>query len=127
MKRFYTILILFLFSQQLLAQTYDQNKMRYIEQFKYWAMDEQIRTGVPAAISLAQGILETGAGSSELCTEANNHFGIKCKAEWTGDTYLHDDDKRSECFRKYNSAKDSYIDHSNFLRDRAHYERVLRR
>ncbi len=103
------------------AQDFDTKKMRYIEQFKYWAMDEQIRTGVPASISLAQGILETGSGTSELCTQANNHFGIKCKKEWTGETFLHDDDRRNECFRKYKSAKDSYIDHSNFLRDRAHY------
>ena len=103
------------------AQSFDEAKMRYIEQFKYWAMDEQVRTGVPAAISLAQGILETGSGKSELCKEANNHFGIKCKKEWTGDTYLHDDDRRHECFRKYKSAKDSYIDHSNFLATRSHY------
>lgn len=114
---FFTIL----YCIPLQAQEFDTKKMRYIERFKYWAMDEQIRTGVPAAISLAQGILETGSGTSELCTEANNHFGIKCKKEWTGETFLHDDDKRHECFRKYKSAKDSYLDHSNFLRDRAHY------
>lgn len=120
-RLFLSITILLSAANALLAQNFDQDKMRYIEQFKYWAMDEQVRTGVPAAISLAQGILETGSGKSELCQEANNHFGIKCKKEWTGETYLHDDDRRHECFRKYKSAKDSYTDHSNFLATRAHY------
>lgn len=121
MRRILFLLTIIFYSFPVQAQEFDSKKMRYIEQFKYWAMDEQIRTGVPAAISLAQGILETGSGTSELCTEANNHFGIKCKKEWTGETFLHDDDKRHECFRKYKSSKDSYIDHSNFLKDRAHY------
>ncbi len=121
MKRFSFLFLSLLYTISIQAQDFDTKKMRYIEQYKYWAMDEQIRTGVPASISLAQGILETGAGTSELCTEANNHFGIKCKKEWTGETYLHDDDRRRECFRKYKSAKDSYVDHSNFLKERAHY------
>lgn len=122
MIRFFSLVAIIFIGNSVFAQDYDQDKMRYIEQFKYWAMDEQVRTGVPASVSLAQGILETGSGKSELCKEANNHFGIKCKKEWTGDTYLHDDDKRHECFRKYKSAKDSYVDHSNFLTTRAHYE-----
>ncbi len=121
MKRLLVIFSILFYCTPLHAQDFDTKKMRYIEQYKYWAMDEQIRTGVPAAISIAQGILETGSGTSELSVKANNHFGIKCKKEWTGETYLHDDDRRRECFRKYKSAKDSYIDHSNFLKERAHY------
>jgi len=121
MRKIFLSFSILIYAITLQAQDFDTKKMRYIEQFKYWAMDEQIRTGVPAAISLAQGILETGSGTSELSTEANNHFGIKCKKEWTGETYLHDDDRRRECFRKYKSAKESYIDHSNFLKERAHY------
>lgn len=77
--------------------------------------------GVPAAITLAQGILETESGNSDLVKRSNNHFGIKCKNTWTGETVYHDDDARGECFRKYNSAVESYRDHSNFLRGREHY------
>lgn len=121
MRRVIVLFIVVLFSNSVSAQDFDQNKMRYIERFKYWAMDEQIRTGVPASISLAQGIHETGSGTSDLAKLANNHFGIKCKKEWTGETFLHDDDRRHECFRKYKSAKQSYIDHSNFLKTRAWY------
>ena len=121
MRRLIFFITVVFYCIPLQAQEFDSKKMRYIEQFKYWAMDEQIRTGVPAAISLAQGILETGSGTSDLCIQANNHFGIKCKKEWTGETFLHDDDRRHECFRKYKSAKASFIDHSNFLRDRGHY------
>ncbi len=121
MRRIFSLFIILFIVQSIAAQELDPKKMRYIEQYRYWAMDEQIRTGVPASISLAQGILETASGTSELCTEANNHFGIKCKKEWTGENFLHDDDRRSECFRKYKTAKDSYLDHSDFLRTRAHY------
>jgi LysM repeat protein len=76
---------------------------------------------VPASITLAQGILETESGNSDLVKKSNNHFGIKCKNTWTGETVYHDDDARGECFRKYNSAGESYRDHSNFLRGREHY------
>jgi hypothetical protein len=79
------------------------------------------RTGVPAAITLAQGILESQSGESDLAKRSNNHFGIKCKTEWTGEKVYHDDDARGECFRSYTSAEQSYIDHSNFLMTRKHY------
>lgn len=85
------------------------------------AMIEMKRSGVPAAITLAQGILETESGNSELVKKSNNHFGIKCKAEWSGETVYHDDDELGECFRKYDSTIQSYRDHSDFLRTRAHY------
>ncbi len=93
----------------------------YIEEFKDVAIEEMRRTGVPAAITLAQGIHETSAGQSPLVIKSNNHFGIKCKADWQGPSVSHDDDARGECFRKYTSPFDSYKDHSDFLATRSHY------
>lgn len=93
----------------------------YIVQYKQLAIDEMIRTGVPASITLAQGILESNAGQCPLTQQSNNHFGIKCKSDWTGDFVFHDDDIKHECFRRYNSAEDSYRDHSDFLKNRANY------
>jgi LysM repeat protein len=93
----------------------------YVEQYKSLAIEEMIRTGIPASITLAQGLLETGFGQSELAVNANNHFGIKCKSDWTGEKVYHDDDAKGECFRKYNTAIESYRDHSDFLRNRPHY------
>jgi LysM repeat protein len=94
---------------------------QYIERYKDIAIKEMIRSGVPAAITLAQGVLETESGNSVLVKKSNNHFGIKCKVEWTGEKVYHDDDESGECFRKYDSAYLSYKDHSDFLRTRAHY------
>lgn len=88
----------------------------YINNYKKLAMDEMVRTGIPASITLAQGIHETYAGKSELVLKSNNHFGIKCKAYWTGKKVYHDDDARGECFRKYDDPALSYRDHSDFLR-----------
>lgn len=102
------------------AQQNDMVKA-YIEQYKDLAIAEMQRTGVPAAIKLAQGIHESGAGNSRLATKANNHFGIKCKVDWAGPSISHDDDARGECFRKYESAEDSYKDHSNFLKKSQRY------
>ncbi len=94
---------------------------QYVETYKDIAVEEMQRTGVPAAITLAQGIHETGAGKSDLVLQSNNHFGIKCKADWQGETVYHDDDARGECFRKYADGADSYRDHSNFLKNRKPY------
>jgi hypothetical protein len=94
---------------------------KYIETYKNVAIAEEIRTGVPAAITLAQGIHETGAGTSDLVLKSNNHFGIKCKGEWTGASVSHDDDAKGECFRKYEKPMDSYKDHSDFLKNRPYY------
>jgi flagellum-specific peptidoglycan hydrolase FlgJ len=88
----------------------------YIAQYKEIAIEEMKRTGVPAAITLAQGIHESGVGQSKLAMIANNHFGIKCKSNWTGETITHTDDAHNECFRKYASATESYKDHSDFLK-----------
>lgn len=87
----------------------------YIEQWKYTAIAQQNDYGIPACITLAQGLLESGAGQSELAKNANNHFGIKCTSDWMGDAYYHDDDKKDDCFRVYLDAEESYIDHSLFL------------
>ena len=88
----------------------------YINTYKEIAIAEMQRTGVPASIKLAQGIHETMAGTSDLVIKSNNHFGIKCKDTWRGESVSHDDDARGECFRKYNSPDDSYRDHSDFLK-----------
>jgi LysM repeat protein len=79
------------------------------------------KTGVPASITLAQGLFESESGNSDLAREANNHFGIKCHNEWTGETFHKDDDEKNECFRKYNSVLESFDDHSAFLRNRSRY------
>lgn len=99
---------------------------QYIETFKEIAILEMHRTGVPAAITLAQGIHETGAGQSDLVKRSNNHFGIKCKSEWQGEKVYHDDDSRGECFRKYEDGRQSYVDHSDFLRNRSHYSALFK-
>lgn len=95
-------------------------RAEYIDLYKDLAMDEMKRTGIPASITLAQGILESGDGNSRLATKANNHFGIKCH-NWDGPSVNHDDDKKDECFRKYKSAEHSYRDHSDFLTSRSRY------
>jgi len=93
----------------------------YIARYKDLAIAEMKRTGIPAAITLAQGIHETEAGTSDLVKRSNNHFGIKCKDNWNGESVFHDDDAKGECFRKYSAAEDSYRDHSDFLRTRSNY------
>ncbi|HTG66601.1 MAG TPA: glucosaminidase domain-containing protein [Flavobacterium sp.] len=93
----------------------------YVLQYKDIAMNNMKNYGIPASIILAQGILESGAGRGDLAVSANNHFGIKCHADWTGDTVNHDDDSSQECFRKYNKAAESYRDHALFLTGKGRY------
>lgn len=93
----------------------------YIDQYKDLAIREMKRMGVPAAITLAQGLLETQNGNSDLLKKSNNHFGIKCKSSWTAEGVSHDDDAPGECFRVYKNAEESYRDHSNFLRGSERY------
>ncbi len=95
-------------------------RAEYIDSYKDLAMREMSRTGIPASITLAQGILESGDGNSSLAAKSNNHFGIKCH-DWTGPTVRHDDDRRNECFRKYKDPEQSYIDHSDFLTQKSRY------
>lgn len=98
------------------AQSVSRQYLNYIEKYKYIAVDQMLRYKIPASITLAQGLLESGAGASSLAREANNHFGIKCGRAWTGPYVLRDDDARNEKFRKYRSAEESYEDHSRFLK-----------
>ncbi len=101
-----------------------QNRMtteEYIEKYKDIAIKKMKEYGIPASITLAQGILESGSGNSKLAQKANNHFGIKCHKEWKGKTFYMDDDEEHECFRKYSKAEDSYRDHSLFLTQRGRY------
>lgn len=95
--------------------------LQYIKAYKELAISEMQRTGVPAAIKLAQGIHETGAGQSILVRKSNNHFGIKCKSSWRGQTVKHTDDAPNECFRAYDTPLESYVDHSDFLRNNSRY------
>lgn len=120
-KRLTTLLIASTLFSATFAQSHKEKITEYISKYKDLAMAEMLRTGVPASVTLAQGILETNCGQSNLANEANNHFGIKCKTEWTGETILHDDDRKNECFRKYASVEDSYRDHSDFLKSRPIY------
>src|SRR5436190_8356201 len=95
--------------------------LNYINTYKNVAIAEMQRSGIPASITLAQGIHETLAGTSDLVIKSNNHFGIKCKDNWTGQSVSHDDDARGECFRKYAAPEESYRDHSDFLKTRSNY------
>lgn len=102
-------------------QGQSKDVLDYINKYKSVAMAEQQRTGIPAAITLAQGIHESACGKSELSMNANNHFGIKCKSTWLGQTYTYTDDAKDECFRKYDSDLHSYKDHSDFLKNNPRY------
>jgi LysM repeat protein len=93
----------------------------YIDQYKDIAISEMKRTGIPASITLAQGIIESNSGESNLALNYKNHFGIKCKSDWKGETTYQDDDAKQECFRVYPNSNASYIDHSNFLKTRPNY------
>lgn len=97
----------------------------YIDQYKDLAIAEMLKYNIPASITLAQGLLESNAGMSELSTKGNNHFGIKCH-DWTGAATYHDDDESNECFRAYNDVYESYEDHSRFLSGQSRYSRLFR-
>lgn len=97
----------------------------YIERYQDLAVKEMKRVGIPASITIAQGILESGSGNSQLARRSNNHFGIKCHGDWNGKKVYHDDDSRNECFRKYKTVYESYIDHSQFLVDKQRYSALF--
>jgi flagellum-specific peptidoglycan hydrolase FlgJ len=97
----------------------------YIDQFKETAKNNMKEFGIPASITLAQGILESGAGTARLSVQANNHFGIKCHKEWQGDQIFHDDDAKDECFRKYKDPSESFRDHALFLSTRKYYVQLF--
>jgi LysM repeat protein len=120
MKKIFIAVILFFNAAMVSAQDL-LTPVQYIELYKDIAIREMKRMGVPAAITLAQGILETESGNSILVKKSNNHFGIKCKSSWTAGGVSHDDDAIGECFRQYKTGEDSYRDHSNFLRGNSRY------
>ena len=122
MKRIFKILVLSaILSANVSYINAAQDNEAYIKKYCYIAMREMNDYGIPASITLAQGILESAAGTSRLAVQANNHFGIKCHNDWSGEKIYHDDDKNNECFRKYDRAEESFIDHSQFLKDRSRY------
>ncbi len=125
MRRKCSVILVILLSclavNTVLAQAKTQ-RQQYVDAYKYAAVKKMLEHGIPASITLAQGILESGAGKSSLAMNANNHFGIKCHKGWTGDTFFMDDDEKNECFRKYTNVEDSYEDHSQFLRTRSRYD-----
>lgn len=106
--------------------TYAEIVALYISNYSEIAKEEMLQYGIPASITLAQGILESGAGNGELTRKANNHFGIKCHTEWTGERVYHDDDELQECFRKYKDPKYSFRDHSLFLTQRSRYKDLFK-
>lgn len=108
------------------VKTYAEEIQFYVDNFKEIAQNNMKAHGIPASITLAQGILESGAGKGKLALSANNHFGIKCHKEWTGDSVKHDDDAAQECFRKYEDPAESYRDHSLFLTSRPRYSSLFK-
>ncbi|MEL7588653.1 MAG: glucosaminidase domain-containing protein [Prolixibacteraceae bacterium] len=123
-KALYAIIFLLFYQVSFSQRIYSRSE--YIELHRELAILEMQRTGVPASITLAQACLESGNGNSELSRKSNNHFGIKCKNTWTGKRVFHDDDERNECFRKYNSVDESFIDHSNFLSASPRYAELFK-
>ena len=102
-----------------------QTTREYINLYSSIAIEEMNQYNIPASIKMAQGILESSSGNSPLAKEAKNHFGIKCKKEWTGPTYIQDDDEKNECFRKYETVLASYEDHSKFLTKNQRYAELF--
>jgi hypothetical protein len=120
LKKIISALLFCLLTVVVLSQS-DTKVADYVAKYREIAIKEMQRTGVPASITLAQGILESQNGESDLAKKSNNHFGIKCKPEWTGGRTYHDDDERGECFRTYENVEQSYADHSDFLKNRPYY------
>lgn len=128
MNRFIFYIILFLlglFPAFSHAISWNRAYQEYFDQYKDVAISQMQQYGIPASITLAQGVLESGAGKSDLARRSNNHFGIKCNG-WTGRKVYHDDDARGECFRAYDDPFDSYLDHSLFLRNSQRYSRLFK-
>lgn len=122
MKRTLFVVFSFIVCALLTAKDGRTPQEEYISKYAGIAVAEMYRSGIPASITLAQGLLESGAGRSSLASEGNNHFGIKCHNNWKGKTMRADDDAKNECFRVYSSAEESFRDHSDFLRYRDRYK-----
>ena len=115
MKKASVFIAAVLLSVGMAAQKLNPNYLAYIEQWKATALQNEAEYGIPASIIMAQALLESSAGKSELAVNANNHFGIKCTSEWLGGVYYHDDDNKGDCFRQYSDAAESFKDHALFL------------
>ena len=126
MKKLKLLLILIISCLSLQAQTRNKQYENYIKKYRELAVEEMKKYHIPASITLAQGLLESGAGQSTLARKSNNHFGIKCGSDWRGKTVSHDDDARGECFRAYKHPKESYEDHSKFLAGRSRYASLFK-
>lgn len=126
MKRYLISLLTIFVCLVLQAQTRNKQYESYIKQYRDLAVKEMKKYRIPASITLAQGLLESGAGQSTLARKSNNHFGIKCGSDWRGKTVSHDDDARGECFRAYKHPKQSYEDHSKFLANRPRYASLFK-
>ena len=126
MKKLKLLLILIISCLTLQSQTRNKQYEDYIKKYRELAVEEMKKYHIPASITLAQGLLESGAGQSTLARKSNNHFGIKCGGDWTGKTVSHDDDARGECFRAYKHPKESYEDHSKFLAGRPRYASLFK-
>lgn len=124
MKKVFFALALLLFAK-FNAQGWKTDE-QYIQKFAKYAVEEMEKYKIPASITLAQGLLETGGGQSRLAQQGNNHFGIKCKEDWTGKTMTHTDDAPNECFRVYDDPRESYEDHSKFLAYRKYYVNLFK-
>lgn len=124
MRKIFITTALFLTLNSFGQMRWNQAYQQYIDQFKDIAIEQMLRYKIPASITLAQGLFESGAGKSELTLRGNNHFGIKCNG-WTGRKTYHDDDRSNECFRAYDSAYDSYEDHSRFLASNTRYRSLF--
>ena len=122
MKRSLAILLSLMLCISAFAQRMGKAQEEYVEKYHEIAVQEMLRSGVPASITLAQGLLESGSGLSTLAVNGKNHFGIKCHKGWTGKTMYMDDDRRGECFRVYDSVEESFRDHSDFLRYKDRYK-----
>lgn len=120
-----TFLFLMLSPFFVIGQNKSNSTQDYINTYTKIAIEQEKQYGIPACITLAQGILESGSGRSRLATEANNHFGIKCHNDWKGKKIYKDDDKKNECFRVYDNAEQSYIDHSLFLVGKKRYAELF--
>lgn len=125
------ILALILFTFMSLSVVQGQQRKiasyeKYVRQYSNLAVQHEEKYNIPASITLAQAVLESGAGQARLAKEANNHFGIKCHADWKGKRIYHDDDWRNECFRKYGNAAESYEDHSVFLVSHTRYAKLFK-
>ena len=124
MRKFVVIISLFMSLCASAQIKWNQAYQQYFDQYKDIAIEQMLKYHIPASITLAQGAFESGAGRSELTRRSNNHFGIKCHG-WTGRTSYHDDDERNECFRAYDSAYDSFEDHSLFLVNGRRYQSLF--